>query len=238
MKRIVFLFVFLMIIFARADLYCICPVESGSGLSDITQFDTLKKKQILYNGILWSNKYRRIKGDQFLYSNLFLSGTVSINSQIFKNLRIKYDIYSDEILTPMNREEIIQLNKEKVDSFIISFENRVNKFIKIETDTLKGFNGYVNVLYKGKSAIYVKYKKEISLSITEQNDGEFFQTYRIYLMKDNIVYPITGTNDFFNVLNEDKVQIRDFIRKNKLKVSKKIPESFVPLIRYYDSLRK
>jgi hypothetical protein len=230
------LFVFLMIIFTRTDLYCTCPDRPGSGFSNVTQHDTLKKMQILYNGILWSNKYRRIKGDQFLYNNLFLPGTVSINGQTFKNLRIRYDIYSDEISTPLNREEIMQLNKEKVDSFTIYLENKINRFIKIYEDTLKSFNGYVNVLYKGKSALYVKYKKEISSSFTEHSDGEFLQTYRIYFVKDNIVHIIIGKNDLLKVLNEDKVQIENFINKYKLKISKKIPESFVPVITYYDSI--
>lgn len=58
----------------------------------------------------------------------------------------------------------------------------------------------------------------------------------MYLMKDNIVYPINGTKTLFKVLNADKEQIRNFIKKNRLRISKKIPESFVPVIRYYDSI--
>jgi hypothetical protein len=227
---------FLMIHFAGTDLYCNRTDESGSDFSNLSQNDTLKKKQTLYNGILWSNKYHRIKGDQFLFSNLFLSGTVSIKGQTFKNLRIRYDIHSDEISTPLNREEIIQLNKEMVDSFTISFENKVYSFSNFREDTLKWLKGYVNVLYKGKSVLYVKYKKEIWALTGDQNDGEFYQTFQIYLLKNNITYPITRTNDFFNHLNYDKVQISNFIRNNKLKISKKIPESFVPVISYFDNI--
>jgi hypothetical protein len=192
--------------------------------------------QILYNGILWSNKYRRIKGDQFLYNNLFLPGTVSINGQTFKNLRIRYDIYSDEISTPLNREEIMQLNKEKVDSFTIYLENKINRFIKIYEDTLKSFNGYVNVLYKGKSALYVKYKKEISPAVTSQYDGEFYQTQQIYFMKGNTVFLIKSPKDLFKVLNENADQLKTFIKTNKIRISKTIPESYIPVIKYYDSI--
>jgi hypothetical protein len=199
--------------------------------------DTLQKLQVVYNGILWKNKYRRIKEDQFLFSNFFLPATVFVNGRTYRNLRIKFDIYSDELITPLNREEIIQLNKEMVDSFAISYEDKLYKFINITDDTVKNITGYVNELYKGKSALYVKYSKGISPSATPLYDGEFSQTHHIYLVRESIGYPIKRTNDLFNILNEDKVQIKNFIKQNKLRLSNKNPESYIPVIRYYDSIR-
>jgi len=236
MKRIVVLFVILFAVSTRSGIYAINPNISETIRSEMTGQDTIKERQILYNGILWKNMYHRIKEDQFLFSNIFLPGTLSINGQTFKNIKIRYDIYSDEIMIPMNLEDIVQLNKEMVDSFTINFENKVYKFTKLQEETLKGLKGYVNVLYNGKSALYIKYRKEISQSVTDVSNGEFFQTHQIYLMKDSIIHPITRTNDFFRILNEEKMQIRNFINKNKLRISKKVPESFVPVVRYYDSL--
>jgi hypothetical protein len=198
--------------------------------------DTTKERQVLYNGTVWTNRYHRIQGDQFLFSGLFLPATVSKNGKTFKNVSIKYDIYSDEIITPVNSEDILQLNKEMVDSFTLSFENKIYKFSNIQTDTLKGFKGYVNVLYKGKSALYLKYKKTITPAITYQSDGAFNQTDQIYFRQGNNIYPIKNTEDLLKILSLQKDQIKNFIRKNKLKVSKKIPESFIPVIRYYDSI--
>lgn len=201
--------------------------------------DTLKENQNLYSGRVWINNYHRILGDQFLFSNYFLPGTVSTNGKTFKNLLIRYDIYSDEIMIPLNREEILQLNKEMIDSFSINFENIVYKFIRIQEDTLnslKGYKGYFNVLYKQKSALYIKYKKNISPDITEKSDGAFLQTHKIYFAKDNIVYPITTINDLYEALNAEKMQIKNYIKDNKLKVSKSKPESFLLVIRFYDNL--
>jgi len=41
----------------------------------------------------------------------------------------------------------------------------------------------------------------------------------------------------YGILENEKDQIRKYIKENKLKVTRKIPESFVPVVRYYDSLR-
>ena len=183
--------------------------------------------------------YRRINGDQFLFTNYFLPGTVSTYGKTFKNLLIRYDIFSDEIMIPVDREEIVQLNKEMIDSFSITFENKVYYFSKVYNDRLnaiKGAQGYFNVLYRHESALYVKFKKDISPHITDKSDGTFLQTQKIYFVNDNSVHPIAVTNDLFKALNRDEMQIRNWLKTNNLKVSKKRPESFVPVIRFSDSL--
>jgi hypothetical protein len=236
MNRIFFWIIILFTIIERSGLYGIDPRGQIINYSNIPEQDTIEKKQVLYNGIIWTNMYHRIEGDQFLFSWLFIPGTISINGTTFKNVRIKYDIYSDEIITPLNSEVILQLNKELVDSFNISFEDKVYRFTNIRNDTLMDFGGYVNLLYKGRSSFYVKYKKSISPSITSKSDGNFYQNHIMYIVKDNHIQPIDGIKTLFKVLNANKEQIRKFIKKNKLKISKKIPESFVPVIRFYDSI--
>ena len=57
-------------------------------------------------------------------------------------------------------------------------------------------------------------------------------------MKDNIVYTIRRKSDLLKVLIEDKALIKSFIKKNKLDITEKNPESFIPVIRYYDSLNQ
>lgn len=239
MNRMVFICILLLTISARNRLLDISLNGSVTLFSTLTEQDTLKENQTLYSGKVWKNMYRRVNGDQFLFTNYFLPGTVSIAGKTFKNLLIRYDIYSDEIMIPVNFEEIVQLNKEMIDSFSITFENKVFRFIKIQEDTLNGLKGYIdyfNVLYKKESALYIKYKKEISPNITDKSDGEFIETHKFYLVKDKIIYPITTKNDLYNALNVDKLQIKNYLKYNKIKVSKKSPESFIPIIRFYDSI--
>jgi hypothetical protein len=236
MNRNIFLILILFLISVRTSLYGINAGEGIGTYSNLAKQDTIKERQLLYNGIIWKNRYHRIEGDQFLFSGFFLPGTISVNGKTFKDLRLKYDIYSDEIITPLNRENILQLNKEMVDSFTLTFEDKVYRFTNIRNDTLKGFVGYINILYKGRSGFYVKYIKSISPESTPKGDGYFIQNQVMYLMKDNLFYPINGSRSLFKILNKNTEQIRSLIRKNKLKLSKKIPESYVPVIRFYDSI--
>ena len=123
-----------------------------------------------------------------------------------------------------------------VDSFTVDFGFRTYRFLNTQEDSLTSIKGFVNVLYKGKASLYVKYKKEIQLLAVDDKYDLFYQTYRIYFLNDGVVHQITSKSDLLKILNKDKTQIKDFIKKNKLRISKKVPESFIPVIRYYDSL--
>jgi hypothetical protein len=234
----IFLIIISLAVSFGTGLYGINPEKQINSHSKISDQDTVKERQLLYNGIIWTNRYHRIEGDQFLFSGFFMPGTISINGKTFQKVRIKYDILADEIITPVNSEDILQLNKEMIDSFTISFEDKIYRFTNIRNDTLRGLTGYVNMLYKGFSSFYVKYTKSVSPSFTLKSDGSFIQNHMMYLVKDNLVYPVNGTKTLFRVLNADKEQIRNYIKKNKLKISNKNPESFVPVIRFYDSIRQ
>jgi hypothetical protein len=238
MSRFNLLVVIYFIFFTRADLFGIIPGSSEPLPVLASQQDTLKENQNLYNGRIWRNLYYLVKGDQFLFSKEFLPGSLSINGKTFANIYLKYDIYKDEILTPVDPGGILQLNKERVDSFSILFQNKTYQFIKMQDDSLKGSKRYFNVLYKGKTALYLSYTKKIDRLAVDGEYDKFYQFSRIYFVKDNIVYLITGKNDLIKVLIEEKELIRTFIKKNMLNVSIKVPESFIPVIMYYNTISR
>ncbi len=195
-----------------------------------------KEDQTLFNGRVWRNKYYKVKEDQFLFSKVYLPGSVSIDGVLFDNINLLYDIYTDEIITNTPNGTFLQLNKEMVDSFSIEFENSSRYFTKIDLDTIKGFNGYLNILYTGKSSLYVKYKKEIELLAVDRKYDEFYQTHKIFLVKDSIINIVKSRRDLFILLGDQKAAVKSYIKKNRLFVTVKKPESLVPVVQYYESL--
>lgn len=198
----------------------------------------LKENQILYIGKVWRNLFIQVKGNQFLFSGDYNPGSLTINGKTFENVGLNYDIYNDEIITPSNTGYNVQLNKEMVDSFSISFGNRIYRFLNIREDSIEGVKGFLNVIYKGKSALYVKYKKEIELLAVDDKYDLFFQTHRLYFQHNGAAYAVSGKSDLLKIMEKDKIALKAYIKKNKLKISKKDPDSFIPIVRYYDSLSK
>ena len=232
MKRIIALFSIFLTVEALSS-----PCNTGLTYNPISVQDTLKEKQILYNGILWSNKYHKFEGDQYLFSDIFLPGSLTFNNHFFKNLEIRYDILSDEIMIPQGRDVIVQVNKEMVDSFTLVFENKKYRFLNFRNDSLLGSGGYLNVLYEGRSSLYAKHIKSITTVITDKSNGYFNQIMHLFLVLDGKAYKISKLKDILNLVPGANAQIRSFIREKKLKVTIKNPETFVPVIRYYDSLK-
>jgi len=234
MIRFVFILISSLNLFPGSVLNGIAPSRSES-FSGCNQ-DTLQSKQILYNGRVWRNLYYKVLEDQFLFSKEFLPGSVTINGKTFGNTGVRYDIYNDEIMTVTDRGTILQMNKEMIDMFTFNFMNKAYQFKKLEADSLNQLEGYVNVLYNGESSLLVKYKKEIDLLGVDNKYDVFYQTHRIYLQKEGIVNHVSGKKDLITILNDRKQLIKDFIKANKIRLSKKNPGSFIPVLEYYDSL--
>jgi hypothetical protein len=103
--------------------------------------DTLSANHLLYNGRIWRDLYVSIREDQFLFSNEFLSGQVTMNGNTFSNLKLKYDILNDEIITVTDKGIILQLNKEMVDNFTITYRYRIYNFRNFVADSLSKVAG-------------------------------------------------------------------------------------------------
>lgn len=204
---------------------------------DVDLYGASKEDQTLFNGRVWRNLYYKVREDQFLFSKSYLPGSVSIDGTTFRNVDLMYDIYSDEIITHTSNGSSLQLNKEMIDSFSLVFNNSNIDFFRTDNDSIKGYNGYINILYKGKSILHVKYKKEIELLAVDRKYDEFYQTHKVYLIRDSVISPFNNRRDLFLLLGEDKAAVKSFIKKNKLFVSVKKPESLIPVIEYYDSLK-
>jgi hypothetical protein len=200
--------------------------------------DTIKEKQELYTGIRWTNRYRNYENDQFLFTNLFINSNITVNSRTYKNIRLKYDIYSNEIITPVNLQDIIQINREAVDSFSLFYENRRYDFINLQNDSTKGLKGYVQVLYNGPTSLLTVHKKIFTPSADPSKDGTFIYSKTAYIWQGNTYLPYK-TRTLYALMDEDlKLKVRDFMRHLKTKVTRKNPENIIPVLRYYDNLRK
>ncbi|MFN8259242.1 MAG: hypothetical protein U0W24_26370 [Bacteroidales bacterium] len=196
--------------------------------------DTLPDEQELYNGRVWKNLYYSIENHQFLFTKEFLPATVTINKKTFKNLWLRYDIFNDEIIIPSNTGGVLNLNKELVDSFTIFFGDKERHFSKI--DNTEGLDGFAEVLYSNKTALYVKFGKKIEFSSTENSKDNFYEFYRIYFVTEKKAYLIQSKKDFYKLPGIDAKRTKEFIRKNKLTVTKKYPDSFIPVIKFCEGL--
>jgi hypothetical protein len=233
--------------FLTVFLFTFSTVTSLSGIgsdddlslhSILNVNDTLKEDLALYNGRLWINTYYKIKGDPYFLTGEFLSGSVTFNGKVFPDQKLKYDIYNDEIILWVNPVTTIILNKEMIDRFILNYKDKAYKVINIGDDSASVIKGLVNVYYDGTTTLFVKYKKMIDPLAVDKIYDIFYQTLRLYIRKDDKIYPVSGKKDLLKILEDKAVEVRNFIKSNKVVLVRKSPETFVPVLRYYDSLKQ
>lgn len=232
MKRIPFQYIFLTFIF---EVICSGSEVPGRSSWEAVQ-DTLQEKQFIYNGRIWKNTYSRIRGDAYFLTGEFMNGTVVFNDKSYYNLKIKYDIFLDEVILYINPKTIIILNKEMTDRF--SFEHEGNKYniVNLGRDTSGMVDGYVNLLYDGPTSFYVKYIKKIEPLAEERRYDRFSEMHRMYLRQDSLLVNFSSKQGLFRILGNRKDELKDFIKKNRLKITRKEPYTFIPLFEFYDSL--
>jgi hypothetical protein len=235
MNRLGLLLVFSFALFSETSLSGRTTLSSEPCLATSFRQDTTDI-QMLINGKVWRNLYSRIRGDQFLFSNAFLPGTITANSRTWNNRDIRYDIYTDELDIIAEKGMIVQINKELVSAFTINYDNKIYRFIKLDKDSLNNIEGYVNVLYRGTVSLFIKYTKKILPLAVDHKYDAFDQIERIFMMKDGKMHQIRNKHNIIQLFGNYKKQIKNYVRSNKLRVSKKIPESFIPLAEFCDKL--
>lgn len=238
MKRALFLIFFFAMLLPVSALIA---VGASAPAHPVSTFDAPQDslgKQILYNGRVWRNLYQHIDGTQFLLSADFLHGSVTINGMTFNSpeLMLKLDLINDELLLLTDRGSTLQLNKQMVDRFILNYDSQWLQFRNLDADSLNEVSGYVNVIHDGKTALYVKYKKEIRLRDGPGDRDTFIQTHRIYLLKDGIAHQVKNRKNLVRLLKDRKAEVKDFMRTNRLRFSRSNPASFAPVLEFYDNL--
>lgn len=227
------------ILFAIINVKLVAPAASitpnlfYNELSD----DSLPANKTFMNGRIWRDLYTAVKEDQFLFTNEFLPGQVTMNGKTFNTPKLRYDILNDELMTVTDKGHILQLNKEMVDDFSLTYRMRIYYFTKSEPDTLNKESGYFNVLYEGRSSLYIRYYKEISKRGPGKNYEDFVQSEKVYIIKDGIFHQVRNNHDFKKIVSDKKNEIKAYLKENRIMISGKSPDAYVPVLEYYDTLK-
>jgi len=194
--------------------------------------------QLLINGRIWRNLYGKAVGHPYFLSPYFLTGTLSFNGRKFESLPLKYDILNDELLLGLPFWPVIILNKELVDSFTLRYNDRTFHIINAGSDSASIIRGYISVLYDGHSALYVKYIKELLPMAVDRKYDLIAEKHKIYFRKDTAVFQIPGKRGLLKLLEDKKMEIKEFVWRNKIQMERRDPYSFLPVIKFYDSLQR
>jgi CO dehydrogenase/acetyl-CoA synthase alpha subunit len=99
-----------------------------------------------------------------------------------------------------------------------------------------GLEGYYQVIYEGKSRLLKKWKKKRAQFVIEARYDEFQPDDVLILVKNETAYQVKNRRKLLKVMDDNKREIRIFMRKENIHPDFKNPESIIPVLEYYDSL--
>ncbi len=191
--------------------------------------------QLLYNGVEWLPVMQMVDGNEYFLTSEFLYGSLTIEGIVFKEVRMKYDIFNDNIIILYKNFLPIIINSKKVDEFTLAYDGTIRRFINTR-EKYPIIRGFAEVLYKGKSPVVAKYNKVVTKNPTLSHYAEFREDIRYYFIVDGNCYQIRNRSSFLKHMGEYEVAVKKFIRQQKVFVSIISPEGFGKAAAYFDSL--
>jgi hypothetical protein len=194
----------------------------------------------LYNGIEYIDPYQRklLDGDPYFFSDDWVDGDVFYDDQLYKNVALRYNIFSDKVVIEHSQiHTSIELIEEKIKYFIIN----EHLFIRLTPQEISGplKEGFYNLLYAGESKVYVKRYKDIKEIIDQKSKTtQFLDRKKTYLFKDGQYLSISGKKSLINALVDKKNDVKRFISENRINYKKNPEPALVSIAKFYDSLDK
>ena len=189
------------------------------------------------NGLAHLNFDKTATNQNRYLTDEFKKGSINYNEQIYFDLFLKYDIYSDElVLRPYDEANTTKINliKDNIKSFIIGNEKFTN-LKELNTSIFKG-GYYEEVLIKNNITLYIKYYKEKKKSTKDEiNLIDYVPKYEFILFKENKYNLISKKKEIITLFPDNKRKINDFYLMNR-DLRKENPSLFMKnLIRYINN---
>src|SRR5690606_23141069 len=131
------------------------------------------------------------------------------------------------------RGNLIKLLPYKIQGFTI----HGHQFVRLEK--ANGIQeGFYRVLHDGKTKVYSKYIKENGEKLDTKQVIPFFRDItRYYIKKDNAYLPVKNKASVIKALADQKNEVKDFIRKNGIKLNYNREQALARIAGYYDSIK-
>lgn len=187
--------------------------------------------------------YRQVKGTPYLIDDWMIGNINLDDGKELKSVRFKLDIFVHRIIIyHENLNRMVLAEKKYIAEFSIQEGELEKRFKKIEKVGLrsKAYNGcYYEVLTEDVISLYkLYYKDKIPARNLSEIYVEEFTDETDYLIAINNEYKNIRLSKAYFILNypEYKVQIKKYIRKNRLKLRKE--KDFIVAIDYLNEIYK
>ena len=161
-------------------------------------------------------------------------GFIYYDDERYDSVALFYDLSRDQVITEhMLTGAKIELIAKKISAFTMNG----HYFERLHRDSLGVISeGFYERLYNGETKVYVRRTKTLN---SRASGNELLYTFeernRIYLLKDKVYHPVRTKKSVLRVLEDKKPEIRDMLKREKIKLKKDREHGIVRMAQTYDS---
>lgn len=233
---------FLFFITLLLSINIFCQSKNNNEIEYFKWFDNIidARNNHLSNGVSYSEKHRTKKGHHEYYQTSdFLIGDIIYDNQLFFDVDLKYNLFSDEIILGLyngDNLKLIQLIKDKIDKFwvnniafakISDQRNKINGYYEIllESNNLNFYKKHIKerIRHLDKDFVYYSFKKKINYLIYYQNSYHKINSkksvLKLFPKKKKVINNFFSVNSNLNKENTDlfmKLLFQQILKNNKI----------------------
>lgn len=195
------------------------------------------------SGKVFFNEYQQVRGSAFLFDDWSKGDVYYTNGTIVKNINLKLDIYTHQVLAYQDLlKRILILEKKDIKSIVLYNLGVEHVFKRVNISKSKSYSIdgiFVEVLAEGKISFYkLYYKERIFLSTPVKPYIYEFSMGKEYYLDYNSESSVIslGRRSLFKRFPELKTDLKQYIRSSHLKL--KTEKDFALTIDYLNSIKK
>jgi hypothetical protein len=180
------------------------------------------------------NELDNIKGTPFMYEQWVFGTFVNAEGTLFKNIKLKYNVYNDQLIFAGSKGEMMAFDKP-VKQFTLNETLFANGFPAIDAF---GSDTYYQVLGEGSTKLLKHYSKHVEKNSTYGSamaSMRFADNEAWYLFKDGKISALKlDKKNVLAALNDKSTQVNNYLSNHKVNFKNDMELS--NLLAYYNSL--
>lgn len=216
-------------------------LPTSDALSNLTEYanNAYGTDNVVVNGRKYQPAHYNAKGDPYFLSDEWMEGSLMINGREFEKQELLYNIDIEKVIlkTTINNSSKVYLvlNSEFIESFFLGPRLFVNAS---KLNLRKEFPGFVEQVYSGRFMVMTRYQKSFVSSYSKSAPNGFYSstTSMNYIMQDGQLTKVPTKKSLFTYFSTQKKEIKNFMRKNKIKYKQADSSQLNKLFEYCDEI--
>ncbi|HEX6223861.1 MAG TPA: hypothetical protein VFZ52_05600 [Chryseolinea sp.] len=196
---------------------------------------TIAHQSRLYNGSDYVIYFSREEEHPYFGTDDWVDGSIVYWDELYEDVPILFDLSVDQVIVEHERGNPIRLVPDKVERFTI-MDHTFVRLLRDEKNKIS--DGFYDELYHGETTVYAKYFRTYRETLEAPKIiPHFDESVRYYLVKDGNFHVVKSKGSVLDVLADRKSELKNFLRKNRIRFKNDRENAIVRLAEFYDTLK-